>query len=68
MVMESRSEKISNTASLWLQNYHPTLITIKGGVTYYEDPENPYGPFMCIKGDSLYRTTFYGLDDVELFG
>lgn len=68
MVMESRSEHVNNLAQLWRQEHHPILVTIKGGIEYYEDPQNAYGPFYAVKGDQLWLTTFYGLEDVELFG
>lgn len=68
MSMESRSTKVSNVASLWMKQHNPVLATVKNNINYYEDPIDPHGPLLAVKGDELWLTTFYGLEDVELFG
>lgn len=68
--MQSRSQHISNCGCLWRQqNDYPVLITVKKGVKYYGNPEGEHAPFYAIDNqDRLWLTTFYGLEDVELFG
>lgn len=50
------------TPEEWVKTYHPVLVTIKNGVTYYM--VNEEAPFIAVKGQGIYRTRHYNLEDI----